>query len=461
MPSLPVGAVVGGRYEVRVLLAETQAHSLYLAANRESGRTEVLKVGFAPSCSEETLRSDIEKEAGLYRELPPSEWLIRAYAFFAATCASGERVYVLALEHAPDGSVGDWMEANRANRETRLAVGPGLFWRMCEAVLRLHELGILHGDVTPRNFLVSGPSLKIADLGSAVRLHGRGGTDGGGARGRSPSSTSGTPAYASPEARRARDGWVPRESYDIYPLGAILFEILSTDGRPLFLHPAIVRGGEARADALRRLLPDVSERLVGAIGCCLAEDPADRYQNVGELLDAIERGAADFGGSDETAELHHGTSSDITDLWSVAQAAFATKDLGSADEACSRLLAQLPGHEGATRLLGEIRDRFRRAQQLYEIADRDWRRCDLEAQLPLLQQASELYPGHPCGVRVLETAAAKVNRYREAMSACADAMRTGDRASALRAARLALEVSPGSGSAAAVVQHISARRPGR
>ncbi len=85
---------------------------------------------------------------------------------------------------------------------------------LCGALGELHRVGLVHGDVSPKNLIVQGGNVVLTDYDTVIQA-------GEAARG-------GTLPYASPEAQ-ARSGILPRD--DIYSLAASLFHCL-TDRDP-------------------------------------------------------------------------------------------------------------------------------------------------------------------------------------------------------------------------------------
>jgi hypothetical protein len=128
-----------------------------------------------------------------------------------------------------------------------------LFESVCEAVGYLHSRLVVHGDIKPSNVLVTGSGHpKLLDFGASSLL------EGGALRGEVTRLML-TPRYASPERKRGEGPSVPS---DIFSLGRLLQEML----------PAAV------PSELRYIL-----------GHALAEDAADRYLSVANLLEDLRR----------------------------------------------------------------------------------------------------------------------------------------------------------------------------
>lgn len=90
---------------------------------------------------------------------------------------------------------------------------------MCSALVNLHEAGLLHGDISPKNIIVDGGKVTLIDFDTAIRA----GNDAIGY----------TPAYCSPEISSR----MPTEfSDDLYALAATFFDAI-------FDRPPFQRGG--------------------------------------------------------------------------------------------------------------------------------------------------------------------------------------------------------------------------
>jgi serine/threonine-protein kinase len=97
--------------------------------------------------------------------------------------------------------------------------------------------------------------------------------------------------YLSPEAAC---GLRIDERFDVYVLGAVLWELLA--GRVLFKgdtdYQTVERVRQGSIPPLAVLNPEVDAQLEAILRTALAKDPADRYENVGAFAAALSRYAS-------------------------------------------------------------------------------------------------------------------------------------------------------------------------
>lgn len=142
-----------------------------------------------------------------------------------------------------------------------------------EGLAACHQAGILHLDIKPANVLVTASGgVKIVDFGIA-----RAASD-------TTATVAGTPHYMAPEQF---DGKADERS-DIYSVGCLLYECLT--GTPPFegtmAAQLLAHRNHPRPDP-RTLAPRVSASLAAVVERAMAIDPADRYQNVQDMLAAL------------------------------------------------------------------------------------------------------------------------------------------------------------------------------
>ena len=189
------------------------------------------------------------------------------------------------MEYLEGGSLADRLE------EKPLPVNETvkMFRELAEALVYLHSKAVLHCDLKPSNVLLdSREQIRLADFGQA-RLS----TEAGPAVG--------TLFYMAPE--QTEPNARPDVRSDIYSLGALLYTMLT--GAPPYATPeaahelASTGTTNERIERYRQLIQEspsplvhrqdknVDRALAEVVDRCLRVDPAERFENVQQVLDAL------------------------------------------------------------------------------------------------------------------------------------------------------------------------------
>jgi predicted ATPase/Flp pilus assembly protein TadD len=199
----------------------------------------------------------MEDGTGLRREARLGGLLRHPHLVDVFEVGEQEGRWFLAMEFCPDGTLAPPLPL-RAVVDVALAV--------CSALQYAHdELGLVHLDLKPQNLLLSGPVVKVADLGIA-RVRGE------------AARIAGTRGYMAPELLR---GEPVDARADIYALGVVLRE-LATPPIPQFVgarSETLPYGEEADPDGV---YPELGA-LQPILQRCLAYDACDRYPSMGAL----------------------------------------------------------------------------------------------------------------------------------------------------------------------------------
>jgi serine/threonine protein kinase len=148
--------------------------------------------------------------------------------------------------------------------------------QIARGLQKAHEKGIIHRDIKPANIMITDDgTAKILDFGLA-KLSGQ-------TRLTKNGSTVGTAAYMSPEQSK---GNPVDQRTDIWSLGVVIYEMLSgklpfeADYEQAMIYSII----NEQPTQISRLNENVSSDLEQIIDKCLAKDPDERYQTIGDLL---------------------------------------------------------------------------------------------------------------------------------------------------------------------------------
>jgi serine/threonine protein kinase len=257
------------RYELLAEAGHGSMGNVYKARDRETGETVALKLLKPEIASDQTMMERFKKELLFARKITHKN-VCRVHDFNRV----GGIAYT-SMEFVEGESLRSVL--NRfGGLPPRKALG--LAQQMCSALQEAHAQGIVHRDLKPENVMVDTQgNVKIMDFGIARSMD---------AMTRLTGSMVGTPAYMAPEQVSGKQ--VDFRT-DIYALGLILYEIFT--GQPTF------QAENAVAVALKQMReapkppheidPSIPFGIERAIMKCLQKDPANRFQSVSQLSEAL------------------------------------------------------------------------------------------------------------------------------------------------------------------------------
>ena len=190
----------------------------------------------------------------------------------------------IAMEYVDGQSVKERLEKGPLSSGDALPIAI----EVAEALEAAHGRGIIHRDIKPANVMLTGTGhAKVMDFGLAKQLIQPGGMETAAETVTaltSDGSTVGTLAYMSPEQLRAQEA--DRRS-DIWALGVTLYEMVS-GARPFHGQSGFEITTAIMSQAPRPLPSQVPAQLGAVILHCLEKEPGKRYQQAGELREALE-----------------------------------------------------------------------------------------------------------------------------------------------------------------------------
>jgi eukaryotic-like serine/threonine-protein kinase len=275
---LSTGSIVGGRYEVLTLLGRGGMGEVYTARDGELDRKVALKV--LPRTLQQRDPHAVDR---FLRQARLAARVLHPAVVQVFDCGLDHDLPYVVQELLIGRTVADVLAEERYLEPGRAIA---LLRELCLALLATHEAGVVHRDVKPDNLFLhrtgrEPPQLKLLDFGLARAL-----------RAAQPLTRThegfGTLSYMAPEQlRSARSA---RIEADVYAVGSVLFELLT--GRPPFVRST---RAELKLALLHDPAPDprefVADLPAWLCALCLralAKHPQQRFQNVAELLDAIE-----------------------------------------------------------------------------------------------------------------------------------------------------------------------------
>lgn len=151
--------------------------------------------------------------------------------------------------------------------------------QICAGLAAAHEVGVIHRDIKPQNIIIEPTGgLKVMDFGIARLTQERGMTSTG--------TVVGTPDYMSPEQAR---GVTLDFRSDIYSTGVVLYELftgtLPFEGdTPLAV---VLKHVQENPPSPHTKNPKIDPKIAAIIVKCMQKDPADRFQSVNQLYEAL------------------------------------------------------------------------------------------------------------------------------------------------------------------------------
>ena len=197
--------------------------------------------------------------------------------------------YYIVMEYIDGVDLLDFIQAHTlSNTALDPDVGAFVISRVCKGLQYAHNkcardgqpLGVVHGDIAPRNIMISLEGVvKVTDFGIAKARHLVASQEG--------SVLMGHLAYMSPEQARGEE---TDQRSDLFSLGTVMFELLT--GQCLFGGQSI---RETLANVVRAKLPDLQscrselpEALAKIVSRALERDLTKRYQTAAEMGNDLE-----------------------------------------------------------------------------------------------------------------------------------------------------------------------------
>lgn len=258
------------RYESLGELGRGGMGIVYKARDRETGEVIAIKVLKGDIASDTQILDRFKNELRLARQITHRN-VARLYEFHR----SNETVY-LSMEYVEGESMRSLLQ-----RTGKLPVDQAvtLAKQLASGLAEAHRQSIAHRDLKPENIMLSPRNeLKIMDFGISRSFA---------ADVTATGAIIGTPAYMAPEQAEGRP--VDHRT-DIYAFGLVLYEMFT--GEQAFTGDTAVtlalKQIRERPKAPRVVDPSLPKHIEAAILRCLEKDPAQRFQSVDEVIQALD-----------------------------------------------------------------------------------------------------------------------------------------------------------------------------
>ncbi len=284
-PSSPIGAVVGGRYELVRKLGQGGMGEVYEARRTDLGDRVAVKLLRDEDHDDHEMRARFLREARTLAQVT-SPHVVRIVDF----SANAGEVAFLAMEY---------LEGQNASEIVRMR-GPfsarevlPLVKQLCAGVGALHALGLVHRDIKPQNTMIVdggplGPIVKLVDFGLAKST----------IASESPLTDHltvlGTPSYMAPEQVGANTTIDTRA--DVYGTAAT-FVAMAT-GKTLYAEEGVAIVAAILAGkrlSVHRVAPELGPTLCATLERALSGDRTLRHATIEQLAADIERGLLALG----------------------------------------------------------------------------------------------------------------------------------------------------------------------
>jgi len=275
-----VGEVLSDRYEVEELVGTGGMSSVFRAHDRLLDRKVALKVLHQQYSEDEEYIERFRREARAVAALshPNIVTVIDrgehdGRQFIVFEYIDGENLKALIQRRGPAPVT--------TALELAMQIARGLSFA--------HQQGLVHRDVKPQNILLNGDGqAKVTDFGIARSLDVQHGMTQTG-------TVLGTSDYIAPEQAQ---GQRVDEHTDVYSLGVVLYEMLTTEvpfPGENFVAVAMRHINE-EPPSIRDKRPDVSPRLEAAVQRAMAKRPEDRFQTMADFCSELEANLAEAQG---------------------------------------------------------------------------------------------------------------------------------------------------------------------
>jgi len=262
-----------GEFRLKSKLGAGGMGDVYLAEQESLDRKVAIKTLKKKFANDPNFVERFYREAKAMAKLDHPN-VVRCYAV-----GEDHGFHYVAIEYIDGKSMQDWMDDLKT-----LSVGDAthIILACLDALSHAHETKLIHRDIKPDNILVTSKGVvKVADLGLAKAV------DEDNSMTQSGTGL-GTPLYMPPE--QARNAKHVDHRTDIYALGGTYYNFL-TGKFPFSGDTAlelIMKKESGKFESVRKLNPEVPEKLDLLIEKMMAKNPDHRFKSCAEIMTLLE-----------------------------------------------------------------------------------------------------------------------------------------------------------------------------
>jgi serine/threonine-protein kinase len=279
-----VGEVLAERYELEELVGTGGMSSVFRAHDKLLDRKVALKV------LHQQYGEDAEYVERFRREARSVASLSHPNIVTVIDRGEHEGRQFIVFEYVEGDNLKRLIE-RRGPAPTATALELGM--QIARGLSFAHQQGLVHRDVKPQNVLLNGDGeAKVTDFGIARSLDVKHGMTQTG-------TVLGTSDYIAPEQAQ---GQMVDEHTDVYSLGVVLYELLTSEvpfPGENFVAVAMRHINEP-PPSIRDKRPDVPPRVEAAVQRAMAKDPADRFPTMAEFCRELDACLAELQGGATT-----------------------------------------------------------------------------------------------------------------------------------------------------------------
>jgi predicted Ser/Thr protein kinase len=276
-----LGRIVADRYRIEELLGRGGMGVVYRVEHIRIGKLMAMKLLHGALALDRDVVKRFQREAEAVSKLEHPN-TVQVFDF-----GQSEGLMFLVMEFLSGRDLGQVVREDGPQPFERLA---RMAAQVASSVQQAHERGIIHRDLKPENIMVLEDAatpdyVKVLDFGLAKLRDADGGAERSITR---AGSILGTPYYMAPEHIR---GETVDARSDVYALGACLYKALT--GEPPFTAKTPVGvlsahlSEEASPPSARAPALEVPPEADAILMRCLAKDPAERFQSMAEVREAL------------------------------------------------------------------------------------------------------------------------------------------------------------------------------